>query len=111
MFLSVLDNSAYRFRVDNRYLFVSRKNATGRKEQDDKSRRLYVTNDYGGQKVQFVEVQLPSLQDEQVSMKSSFVLCDECLLLQFYVVMGTHESGAFIHVYQGSGDLAAMYSW
>lgn len=64
----MLDNSAYRFRVDNRYLFVSRKNSTGRKEEDAKSRRLYVTNDYGGKEVRFSEVQLPSLQDEQVWM-------------------------------------------
>ena len=62
-----MDNSAYRFRVDNHYLFVSRKNATGRKEEDEKSRRLYVTSDYGGQEVQFNEVQLPSLEDEQVN--------------------------------------------
>lgn len=52
--------------MDNRYLFVSRKNATGRKEEDSRSRRLYVTNDYSGAEVKFSEVQLPSLQDEQV---------------------------------------------
>lgn len=62
----VLDNSAYRFRVDNHYLFVSRKNATGNKEADSKSRRLYVTNNYGGSEVKFNEVQLPSLLDEEV---------------------------------------------
>ena len=62
----VLDNSAYRFRVDNHYLFVSRKNATGNKEADSKSRRLYVTNNYGGSEIKFNEVQLPSLQDEEV---------------------------------------------
>ena len=67
--LSVLDNSAYRFRVDNRYLFVSRKNATGHKEEDARSRRLYVTSDYGEKKVTFSEVQLPSLQDEQVGRR------------------------------------------
>lgn len=68
----VVDNSAYRFRVDNHYLFVSRKNATGRNEEDKKSRRLYVTSDYGGQEVQFSEVQLPSLEDEQVNKGINF---------------------------------------
>ena len=27
-----------------------------------------------------------------------------CLSVQFYVVMATHETGAFIHVYDGSGS-------
>ena len=62
----MVDHSAYRFRVDNRYLFVSRKNLTGNVQQDNKSRRLYVTNNYGSEQVRFSEVQLPSLQDEQV---------------------------------------------
>ena len=62
----VIDNSAYRFRVDDHYLFVSRKNATGNKVADSKSRRLYVSSDYNSSKVHFMEVQLPSLQDEQV---------------------------------------------
>ena len=62
----VVDNSAYRFRVDDHYLFVSRKNFTGNKEADVKSRRLYVTNNYASDTVKFNEVQLPSLRDEQV---------------------------------------------
>ena len=62
----VIDNSAYRFRVDNHFLFVSRKNATGNKAADERSRRLYVTDNYISEKVRFVEVQLPSLLDEQV---------------------------------------------
>lgn len=71
----MIDHSAYRFRVDDRYLFVSRKNSTGNKVEDAKSRRLYVTNDYGSEKVTFSEVQLPSLQDEQVSWKCRGVYC------------------------------------
>lgn len=53
--------------MDNRYLFVSRKNSTGNKDADLKSRRLYVTNNYTSDNIKFSEVQLPSLEDEQVS--------------------------------------------
>ena len=76
----VLDNSAYRFRVDNRYLFVSRKNDTGHKEADSKSRRLYVASDYGSQEVKFSEVQLPSLKDEQVH---NMGVCGEVVMSVF----------------------------
>ncbi len=65
-FFAVLDNSAYRFRVDDHYLFVSRKNMTKNKQSDMKSRRLYVSSNYFSSKVHFVEVQLPSLKDQQV---------------------------------------------
>ena len=63
----VIDSRAYRFRVDSQYLFVSRKNVTGNKALDDKSRRLYVSQSYTGKEVRFTEVQLPSLNDQQVS--------------------------------------------
>lgn len=102
----VVDHSAYRFRVDSRYLFVSRKNSTGNRKQDEKSRRLYVTDDYGSEKVKFKEVRLPSLQDEQVCWgqgENNCSLMINLLFTQFYVVMATHESGAFIHVYQANG--------
>lgn len=64
---AVIDNHAYRFRVDSKYLFVSRKNVTGNKALDDRSRRLYVSQNYKAKNVQFTEVQLPSLNDQQVS--------------------------------------------
>ena len=63
---AVIDNSAYRFRVDDHYLFVSRKNSTGNKLSDNKSRRLYVSHDFSSSSVHFVEVQLPSIKDQQV---------------------------------------------
>lgn len=62
----MIDHTAYRFRVDNRFLFVSRKNITGDRLADVKSRRLYVATNYDQKKVTFNEVQLPSLQDQQV---------------------------------------------
>lgn len=62
----VIDSRAYRFRVDSKYLFVSRKNVTGNKASDERSRRLYVSQSYASKKVQFSEVQLPSLSDQQV---------------------------------------------
>ncbi len=65
--LLVIDNTAYRFRVDSHFLFVSRKNFTGRKE-DEISRRLYVTD--VSETMKFREVQLPSLQDQQVRASS-----------------------------------------
>ena len=59
------------------------------------TRRLYVSNNYlfsDPDSISFTEVQLPSVKPEQ-----------------FYVVMATHESGAFIHVAaepkKPSGDL------
>ena len=64
---AVIDSKAFRFRVDSRYLFVSRKNVTGDKQSDDKSRRLYVSQSYASENVVFIEVQLPSLSDQQVS--------------------------------------------
>jgi len=65
----VIDHSTYRFRVDNRYLFISRKNTTENKKLDQQSRRLYVSNNYDSLsgKIGFTEVQLPSLKDQQVS--------------------------------------------
>ncbi len=67
-FFAVIDQSTYRFRVDNRYLFISRKNNTNNKLADKHSRRLYVSNNYDSLsgKVGFTEVQLPSLKDQQV---------------------------------------------
>ncbi len=62
----VIDSRAYRFRVDSKYLFVSRKNVTGNKVLDEKSRRLYVSQSYTAKDVRFTEVQLPSLNDQQV---------------------------------------------
>ena len=67
----VIDSRAYRFRVDSKYLFVSRKNVTGNKASDDKSRRLYVSQSYTAKDVQFTEVQLPSLNDQQVTKSNS----------------------------------------
>ena len=40
---------------------------TGNKASDSKSRRLYVSQTYDAHKVQFSEVQLPSISDQQVS--------------------------------------------
>ncbi|XP_064400259.1 sortilin-like [Halichondria panicea] len=87
----VIDRSTYRFRVDNRYLFISRKNTTNNKQADSQSRRLYVSSNYytHSEKVGFTEVQLPSLKNQQ-----------------FYAVMATHETGAFIHVYDGTDSTA-----
>ena len=62
----VIDSRAYRFRVDSKYLFVSRKNVTGNKAMDDKTRRLYVSQSYTAKDVLFTEVQLPSVNDQQV---------------------------------------------
>ena len=64
----VIDRTTYRFRVDNRYLFVSRKNTTDNQKVDQHSRRLYVSNNYDSENgaVGFIEVQLPSLKDQQV---------------------------------------------
>ena len=70
----VIDSRAYRFRVDSKYLFVSRKNATGNKASDDKSRRLYVSQSYTEKDVQFTEVQLPSLNDQQVSQTTKLII-------------------------------------
>lgn len=64
----VIDSRAYRFRVDSKYLFVSRKNVTGNKAADEASRRLYVSQTYASKNVHFSEVQLPSLSDEQVCL-------------------------------------------
>ena len=53
-------------------------------QKDAVTRRLYVSNTYlsaDPAHITFTEVQLPSVKPEQ-----------------FYVVMATHESGAFIHV-------------
>ena len=61
----VIDSRAYRFKVDSKYLFVSRKNVTGEKT-DAVSRRLYVSQSYASKDVVFSEVQLPSLSDQQV---------------------------------------------
>ena len=69
---TVLDSRAYRFRVDSKYLFVSRKNITGNKASDEVSRRLYVSQTYASSNVQFNEVQLPSLSDQQVSRVGGF---------------------------------------
>lgn len=66
----VIDSKAYRFRVDSKYLFVSRKNVTGDKASDEKSRRLYVSQTYALKNVEFEEVQLPSLSDQQVWFKA-----------------------------------------
>ncbi|CAI7994086.1 Sortilin [Geodia barretti] len=90
----VLDPHAYRFAVDGRYLFVSRQNFSGSAMSDNVSRRLYVCSDFGADvsEIAFSEVQLPSVTPEQ-----------------FYVIMATHEAGAFIHVSlnqsSGSGGL------
>lgn len=67
----VIDSRAYRFRVDSKYLFVSRKNVTGNKDADETSRRLYVSQTYASKNVNFNEVQLPSLSDQQVCLLCS----------------------------------------
>lgn len=91
---AVLDSRAFRFAVDGHYLFVSRQNFTGNVATDDASRVLYVCDDFSAaaSDVTFSEVQLPSVTPEQ-----------------FYVIMATHEAGAFIHVSlrstQGYGGL------
>ncbi len=68
---TVIDRSTYRFRVDNRYLFISRKNTTNNKQADSQSRRLYVSSNYytHSEKVGFTEVQLPSLKNQQVFIR------------------------------------------
>jgi sortilin len=79
----VLDTRVYRFAVHGHYLFISRQNFTGNSIADDASRQLYVCDHYGddASDISFREVQLPSVTPEQ-----------------FYVIMATHEAGAFIHV-------------
>ena len=72
----VIDSRAYRFKVDSKYLFVSRKNVTGEKS-DVISRRLYVSRNYASEDVVFSEVQLPSLSDQQVRRhKQTDILTD-----------------------------------
>ena len=63
--------------------FVSGPAYTSSPQHDRQTRRLYVSDNHARLTgdVSFTEVQLPSLKPEQ-----------------FYVVMATHESGAFIHV-------------
>lgn len=78
----VIDHTTYRFRVDNRYLFISRKNTTDNKKADQHSRRLYVSNNYDTESstVGFTEVQLPSLQDQQVGIGTSVCTLNPLLL-------------------------------
>ena len=109
----VIDSHAYRFAVDGHYLFVSRQNFSGNSVADNASRLLYVCDNFArsASEIQFNEVQLPSVTPEQVSSQpymymrfSSRILLPLpppfplSLPLQFYVIMATHEAGAFIHV-------------
>lgn len=83
---ATLDEAAYRFRLDGKFLFVSRKQQAS---SDAAQRKLFVSVNYESPAVSFSEAQLPSLMDTET-----------------YVVMGTHESGAFIHVQMDTQDVA-----
>ncbi|XP_003384999.1 PREDICTED: sortilin-like [Amphimedon queenslandica] len=75
-----IDQAAYRYSVDNNYLYVSRQNYTG-SASDSRTRRFYVSTDFDRDRVTFREVQLPAAEWED-----------------FVSVMATHETGAFIHI-------------
>lgn len=83
-----IDLTAFKFNIDERFLYVSRQNYTGNM-LDSLTRRLYVSSNYDASdasKVYFTEVQLPSLKPQEL-----------------FVVMATHEAGAFIHVSDNAG--------
>eukprot|EP00731_Ephydatia_muelleri_P003787 Em0001g3787a len=85
---TAIDMTAFKFNIDGRFLYVSRQNYTG-KLGDSTTRRLYVSSNYDASdasKVHFTQVQLPSLKPQEL-----------------FVVMATHEAGAFIHVSDNAG--------
>ena len=91
----VIDSRAYRFRVDSKYLYVSRKNATGNKVSDGVSRRLYVSQSYTTKDVHFTEVQLPSINDQQVSQTQvvDLLMCSRHLSVSVLCCHGNTRDG------------------
>lgn len=78
-YTEVLDKHVYLFVADGRYLFTSRHN-----ESDPNTRRMYVSSDFGEN---FVMARLPALK-----------------WYESFVVMTTHEVGAFIHINSNSSS-------
>ena len=60
---ATLDEAAYRFRLDGKFLFVSRKQQAS---SDAAQRKLFVSVNYESPAVSFSEAQLPSLMDTEV---------------------------------------------
>ena len=65
------------------------------------SRRFYVSTNFNESHVTFSEVQLPAAKWQDVSTFYNNLRSNTS---QYVTVMGTHETGAFIHISQSNGN-------